>query len=78
MMPAMLRFHEAGERRRRGRGAVKAKQGTGDGMQETRDGEAGTIRDAASPGIFMNESLTYGKGNRKEIPRLRGLFERSV
>ena len=24
MMPAMLRFHEAGERRRRGRGAVKA------------------------------------------------------
>ena len=23
-------------------------------------------------------SMTYGKGNRKEIPRLRGLFERSV
>ncbi|MDD7234141.1 MAG: hypothetical protein PUH35_01480 [Bacteroidales bacterium] len=50
----MLRFHEAGKRRRRGRGAVKAKQGTGDGRQETRDGEAGTIRDAASPGIFLN------------------------
>ena len=33
MMPTMLRFHEAGERRRRGRGAVKAKQGTGDGRQ---------------------------------------------
>ena len=42
--------------------------------QETRDGEAGTIRDAASPGIF----ITYGKGNRKEVPRQRGLFERSV
>ena len=23
--------------------------------QETRDGEAGTIRDAASPGIFIND-----------------------
>ena len=81
MMPAMLRFHEAGERRRRGRGATTARQGSGegrqetrDGRQETRDGEAGTIRDAASPGIF----ITYGKGNRKEVPRQRGLFERSV
>ena len=42
MMPAMLRFHEAGERRRRGRGAVKAKQGTGDGRQETGDGRQET------------------------------------
>ena len=55
-------------------GHSPVKRGTGDGRQETRDGEAGTIRDAASPGIF----ITYGKGNRKEIPRQRGLFERSV
>ena len=74
MMPAMLRFHEAGERRRRGRGAVKAGRRSVTARQETRDGEAGTIRDVASPGIF----ITYGKGNRKEIPRKRGLFERSV
>ena len=58
---------EAGEGWRRSGGAVTAEE-------ETRDGEAGTIRDAASPGIF----ITYGKGNRKEIPRQRGLFERSV
>lgn len=54
MMSVMLRFHEAGELRRRGRGVVKAMPGTRDSRQETRDGEAGTIRDAASPGIFLN------------------------
>ena len=59
MMPAMLRFYEAGKRRRRGRGAVKAKQGTGDGRQETRDSQAGTIRDVASPGIFLNMRPGY-------------------
>ena len=66
MMPTMLRFHEAGERRRRGRGASTARQGSGegrqetrDGRQETRDGEAGTIRDAASPGIFLNMRPGY-------------------
>ena len=54
MMPAMLRFHEAGERRRRGGGAVKAGRGAVKAgrrpvtaRQETSDGEAGTIRDAA-------------------------------
>ena len=35
-------------------GHSPVKRGTGDGRQETRDGEAGTIRDAASPGIFLN------------------------
>ena len=53
MMPAMLRFHEAGERRRRGRGVLKAGRRPVTARQETRDGEAGTIRDAASPGIFI-------------------------
>lgn len=80
MMPAMLRFHEAGERRRRGRGAVKAKQGTGDGMQETRDGEAGTIRDAASPGIFIND-LSFARLMAKEIERkflVRGDYSKEV
>ena len=61
MMPAMLRFHEAGERRRRGRGVLKAGRRPvtagrrpATARQETSDGEAGTIRDAASPGIFLN------------------------
>ena len=88
MMPAMLRSNEAGERRRQAghspvkRGSVDGEAGAqsreaGDQLRQAwtnRDGEAGTIRDAASPGIF----ITYGKGNRKEIPRQRGLFERSV
>ena len=57
-------------------GSGEGRQGSGEGRQETRVGEAGTIRDAASPGIFLNmrpgifiNDLSFARLMAKEIER---------
>lgn len=73
MMPAMLRFHEAGERRRRGRGAVKAGR-----RPATAGRRPATARQGQSA---MRQVPGYSRLMAKEIERkflVRGDYSKEV